>query len=158
NGTTSLSVIANANNDPTSLNYIRGLPPESASISVIAGLNGQQPAYDAFAAAYLDPSRVAEMPDYLKTTLADGTVVPIYLTSNPPLSPSDSWSTFQALPELVQHQILRDIFMLELRDAGRNQNTLDSANRPLNGGYNRGYKAIATLFPGDAWNGSVKAH
>ena len=45
---------------------------QSAAITVMAGLKGKQPSYDAFLAAYLDPANVAAMPDYLKTTLADG--------------------------------------------------------------------------------------
>ncbi|MDR0634847.1 MAG: filamentous hemagglutinin family protein [Azoarcus sp.] len=158
------------------------LPPEGASITVMAGINGAV-GYEAFASAYLDPANVAAMPDYLTTTLADGTRIPLYLVdvretrgeegelkttqrglvsfiaevTGQTLDPLAAWERFQALPELTQQVFLRRVFQQELREAGRNQNTLDARDNPINGGYNRGYAAIGTLFPGDAWKGDVTA-
>lgn len=153
---------------------IAGLPSKGANIEIIAGLNGKQPDYAAFAAAYLDPAQVASMPDYLKTTIG-GQVVPLYLTDDydaardgkqariglvsfvqsmtgeSGLTPDQAWQKFQTLPELTRQSFLRQIYMQELRSAGRDQN--DGA---VNGGYARGYAAIAALFPGDGWNGDVQ--
>src|SRR5262249_49729597 len=64
------------NNRAAPFTQILGLPEQGAAITVMAGLKGKQPSYDAFRAAYLDPANVAAMPDYLKTTLPDGTVLP----------------------------------------------------------------------------------
>ncbi len=62
-----------ANNRAKLGTQILGLPEQGAAITVMAGLKGKQPSYDAFLAAYLDPANVAVMPDYLKTTMPDGT-------------------------------------------------------------------------------------
>jgi filamentous hemagglutinin family protein len=171
-----------ANNRPIIGTQINGLPEESASITLMAGLNGKV-TYDTFAAAYLDPANVAAMPDYLKTTLPDGTTLPIYLTdltevreggetktvrrglvsfiqemTGDTLSPLDAWSRFQALPKLTQQSFLHRVYMQELRDAGRDQNEPGEGGLPKNGGYNRGYAAVAALFPGDGWKGNVSAN
>ncbi|TWT03885.1 filamentous haemagglutinin family protein [Reyranella sp. CPCC 100927] len=157
---------------------IKGLPTDGASITVLAGLNGQQPRYHAFAAAYLDPANVNAMPDYLTITGSDGKRLPIYLTdeaeerkngnthivrhglvsfvreiTGETLSPLDAWARFGMLPRLTQERFLRQVYMQELRAAGRDQNTLGRDDRPINGGYNRGYRAIDTLLPGKAWRG-----
>ncbi|WP_441240899.1 filamentous haemagglutinin family protein [Tardiphaga sp. 768_D3_N2_1] len=159
---------------------IAGLPDEGAAITVMAGLNGKQPSYAAFMAAYLDPANVAAMPDYLKTTLADGTVVPLYLTdaaetrksgsvktvrdglvsfvekiTGEKLTPLDAWTRFQALPQFTQQRFLRQVYMQELREAGADQKTPGEDGRPRNQGYNRGYAAIDKLFPGHDWKGDV---
>lgn len=169
-----------SNNRPKDFTDVIGLPDQSAAVTVIAGLKGKQPSYDAFLAAYLDPANVGKMPDYLKITLADGTLVPLYLTdafelrSSGPhkirtgivsfmqevtgemLSPLDAWSKFQALPMLVRERFVRQVYMQELRAAGDDQTTPDANGKPRNGGYNRGYAAIGTLFPGTDWAGDVR--
>jgi len=171
-----------ADNRPMPDTQIKGLPSQGASVTIMGGMNSAT-GYDAFAAAYLDPSRVAAMPDYLKAQAADGSVLPIYLTdkvetraggqqkvtrrglvsymkdmTGEDLTPLAAWARFQALPQFAQQQFLRQVYMLELREAGRNQNEPGVNDLPLNGGYNRGYAAIATLFPGDAWKGNVAAN
>ncbi len=168
-----------ANNRPVATSEIVGLPRDSAAISVLAGLNGKQPSYGALAAAYLDPANVAAMPSYLKVAV-DGVLLPIYLIdafedrggtqhkvrsgvvsfveeiSGESLSPLAAWARFQALPSLTQQRFLRQVYMQELKAAGDDQLTLDTSNRPINGGYKRGYAAIETLFPGQDWKGNVK--
>lgn len=159
---------------------IAGLPDQGASISVLAGLKGKQPSYAAFAAAYLDPANVAAMPDYLKTTLADGTVIPIYLTdasetrksgavktvrnglvsfveeiTGEKLSPLGAWTRFRTLPQFTQERFLRQVYIQELREAGSDQKTPGEDGQPRNQGYNRGYAAIDKLFPGHDWKGDV---
>jgi len=164
------------NNQGIEQTVIYGLPEEGASISLLAGLNGGDPDYDAFTAAYLDPANVGSMESWLTTT-ADSATVPIYLTdevettvdgvehktrrglvsfieglTGQTLSPLDAWAYFLTLPEPTQQQFVRQVYMQELRNAGR-----DYTGAQETGGYERGYAAIATLFPGDAWSGSVQA-
>jgi hypothetical protein len=161
-----------SNNRPIVGTDILGLPADGASIDVIAGLNGKSPDYAAFTAAYIDPANVAAMPAYLTTTV-DGQTVPLYLTDSydaerngkqtqfglvtfvanitgRKLAPIEAWAVFQTLPAFTQQRFIREVYMQELREAGRDQN-----NGLLSGGYNRGYAAIASLFPGNGWNGSV---
>jgi filamentous hemagglutinin family protein len=163
--------------DPNS--RIAGLPDTGASVTLMAGLNGQEPDYAAFAAAYLDPANLAAMPDYLKTEIG-GQSVPIYLTdlyetrpngvvklvragvtsfikdmTDEDLSPAAAWARFQSLPKPAQQRFMREVYMQELRMATRDQLTPDADGQPQNGGYNRGYAAIAKLFPGDAWKGDI---
>ncbi len=158
---------------------IKGLPDGGASIDMIAGLNGRQPDYAAVSKTYLDPSMTGTMRPYLTTTL-DGQLLPLYLTdarktladgtiketrtglvsfirqtTGETLSPLQAWEKFQSLPVLTQQRFLRQIYMQELRMGGRDQNERDANDRPLNGGYRRGYDAIAALFPGDGWKGSI---
>jgi hypothetical protein len=160
------------NNRPTVGTDILGLPADGASIDVIAGLNGKSPDYAAFIATYLDPAKVAAMPAYLTTTV-DGQTVPLYLTdayddkrdgkqirfglvsfvasvTGQTLSPTRAWTVFQTLSSFIQQRFIRQVYIEELREAGRDQN-----DRLLTGGYNRGYAAIGTLFPGSGWKGSV---
>ena len=167
-------------NRAVELSEVKGLARDGAAISVMAGLQGQQISYDAFAAAYLDPGNMAAMPDYLKATSLRGEYLPIYMMAGIDvrsatvvkiqrglqlfvaemtgelLSPLDAWSRFRSLPLLTQQRFIREAYINELRAAGDNQLTLDAEGRPLNGGYRRGYTAIETLFPGDAWKGDIK--
>jgi filamentous hemagglutinin family protein len=170
------------NNRPVAGTQIKGLPEQGAAITVMAGMNGAA-GYGAFASAYLDPSKVASMPSYLQSAGADGSVLPAYLTdlvetrpggqektvrrglvsymrdmTGETLAPPDAWTRFQALPALAQQQFIRQVYLLELREAGRDQNEPGTGGLPRNGGYNRGYAAIAALFPGDAWKGDVAAN
>jgi hypothetical protein len=57
---------------------------------------------------------------------------------------------------LVRERFVRQAYMQELRAAGDDQNEPGANGQPRNGGYNRGYAAIATLFPGSDWAGDVK--
>ncbi|WP_176721961.1 filamentous haemagglutinin family protein [Bradyrhizobium sp. LMTR 3] len=168
------------NNRPVDFSQIFGLPDEGAAITVMAGLKGKQPSYDAFLAAYLDPSNVTAMPDYLKTTLADGTIVPIYFTdayelrksgqshkirsglvsfvkgvTGETLTPQDAWARFQSLPMLTRERFVRQVYVQELREAGKDQKSPGEDGRPRNVGYNRGHAAIEKLFPGQDWKGDV---
>ncbi len=171
-----------ANNRAMPETQINGLPEQGAAITAMAGLNSAV-GYDAMARAYLDPAAVASMPDYLKTRTEDGTVLPLHLVdqlevraggqektvrrglvsymktmTGETLAPLDAWARFQQLPQLAQQQFLRQVYLLELREAGRDQNEPGTGGLPRNGGYNRGYAAIKTLFPGDSWKGDVAAN
>ncbi len=159
---------------------IKGLPDDGAATTLMAGLHGQQPAYDAFAEAYLNPANLALMPDYLKTITLTGEQVPLYYPNlieprgnqfilqrtglakfvhdmtGEWLTLNDAWIRFTTLPAVTQQRFIREAYMQELRAAGDNQVTLDIEGRPLNGGYKRGYTAIETLFPGNSWKGDIK--
>ncbi len=161
-------------NTPLFKSEIKGLPSQGASVTLMAGLNSAV-AYDAFSAAYLDPANVAKMASWLTAT--DGGVrVPLYLTdayetsvggarhvsrrglvsfvekiTGETLSPLAAWARFSTMPELMRQEFMRDVYMQELRAAGRDQNDTRET-----GGYNRGYAAIATLFPGSGWKGNVQ--
>lgn len=166
------NVSYDGNNRPALGTKVHGLPDGGASIDVIAGLNGRSPDYAAFVAAYLDPANVAVMPAHL-TTIVDGQTVPLYFTdaydgtragkqvrsglvsfiadiTGEKLPPLQAWARFRTLPALTQQRFIRQVHAQELREAGRDQN-----GGLLTGGYNRGYAAIDTLFPGRDWNGSV---
>ncbi|WP_198299047.1 filamentous haemagglutinin family protein [Bordetella genomosp. 13] len=181
NVTTRGNRMFDSNNRSRDETILKALPEQSAAITVIAGLQGSEPDYAAFMAAYLDPANVASMPGHLKAAGEDGTVLPVYLTdlvearktgdrvarrgltsfveqvTGDRLEPLAAWQRFLALPQLTQQRFLRRIYMQELRDAGRDQNQPGADGTPRNGGYNRGYDAIAKLFPGEAWNGDVWA-
>lgn len=58
-------------------------------------------------------------------------------------------TVFSALPEEQQRRIALEVFYLLLRDAGREVNRVGSS------GYDLGYAAIQSLFPGSTWQGSV---
>ncbi|MGJ7526412.1 filamentous haemagglutinin family protein [Variovorax sp. GB1P17] len=171
-----------ANNRALPNTQVKGLPERGATITAMAGLNSAV-GYDAFTRAYLDPAGVASMPDYLKARGADGTVLPIYLVdqtearaggqektvrrglvsymkdmTGETLAPLDAWARFQQLPQPAQQQFLRQVYLLELREAGRDQNEPGTGGLPRNGGYNRGYAAIKTLFAGEDWKGDVAAN
>lgn len=163
-----------SNNTPYFKSEIKGLPDQGADITLMAGINGDV-GYDAFAATYLDPANTGKMPNWL-TTDASGVRLPIYLTdatetsvggaqhvsrrglvsfvkhiTGETLSPLDAWTRFGTLPEIVRQGFLRNVYMQELRAAGRDQNDTRET-----GGYNRGYAAISALFPGNGWKGNVQ--
>lgn len=168
-----------ANNRPIPFTEILGLSDQSAAITVMAGLKGKQPSYDAFAATYLDPASVAAMPDHLKTSV-NGQLLPLYLTdafetrksgtikktrtglvsfnedmTGETLSPLEAWARFETLPQMARERFVRQVYMQELREAGIDQNEPGTGGLPRNGGYNRGYAAIEALFPGKDWKGDV---
>ncbi|MBO9356986.1 hypothetical protein GG851_23600 [Bordetella petrii] len=156
------------------------LPGQGAGITLMAGI-GQAPDYASFERAYLDPAGVGAMPGHLTTRTAGGEMLPLYLAdaverrdgqdklvrrglvsymqqmTGQELSPLQAWEQYQSLPLAARQHFLRQVFMYELRDAGRDQNAPDVRGQPANGGYERGYRAIETLFPGGGWRGDVAA-
>ena len=169
-------------NRPLPSSVINGLPAQGAGITAMAGINGEV-AYGAFADVYLNPANVAGMPAYLTQAGDDGALLPIYLTdgtemrddgtsktirrglvsyvkavTGEELAPLAAWERFQTLAQQVQQQFLRQVLLLELRDAGRDQNFPGENGLPRNGGYNRGYAAIERMFPGTGWSGNIAAN
>ena len=63
------------------------------------------------------------------------------------------WDAFQQLPTAQRNGLALDIFYLVLRDAGRDHNDPNAANGTRN--HEVGFRAIATLFPGQAQPGDI---
>lgn len=80
----------------------------------------------------------------------DGAAYLKEVSPNPasPITPA----AFAALPDDQQKLLALEIFYLVLRKAGRDHNDPDSDGF---GNYDVGKAAIAALFPGAAWNGSI---
>ena len=138
------------------------LPRGGADLLVLAG-TADGPHYDAFIAAYLDPANVATMPSYL---VSGGR--PIYLdqliafmrqaTGDALLSDAAALAAIRD-PSFADYRkiLINAVLSRELRAAGRGK--VDGLGAGL--GYERGYAAIATLYPGaerkdnTAWQGDV---
>jgi hypothetical protein len=66
-------------------------------------------------------------------------------------SADEVWQAFLALPALTQEVFVRTVLAYEIRETNR-----ANAGLPLGEqNHARGYDAIAKLFPGDNWNGSI---
>jgi filamentous hemagglutinin family protein len=117
------------------------LPGRGASIVLVAGLP-DGPDYRAFLDAYVAPGAprgrgyAAELEALLR---ASG--VPV-----DGLDPAARWAAFAALPEARREAFARQVFFLEVRDAGR---AAADPSSPTSGDYQKAYDAIATLFPKD---------
>ena len=138
------------------------LPRGGADLLVLAG-TADGPRYDAFVAAYLDPANVATMASYL---VSGGR--PIYLdqlvafmrqaTGNALLSDAAAVAALKD-PRFADYRkfLINAVLSRELRAAGRGK--VDGLDAGL--GYERGYAAIATLYPGAerkdsaGWRGDV---
>ncbi|WKA26110.1 filamentous haemagglutinin family protein [Bradyrhizobium roseum] len=130
------------------------LPRQGASLLVLAG-TADGPRYDAFIDAYLDPTKAAVRPEYLVSLVSFMRQV----TGDPNLSLEAALAAIRE-PRFADHRkfLVDKVLSRELRAAGRGQ--LDGlGDQGL--GYERGYKALATLFPGaekagkTAWQGDV---
>lgn len=153
----------------------KGLPPGGADIVILAGIK-QQPDYAGFMETYLDPAKAAAMPDYLRRTVGpQNTLLPLHFidwvderniihrglasfvlakTGNASLRTASAeviWQAFLALPALTQEIFVRNALAYEVRETNR-----ANAGLPLGEqNHARGYDAIAKLFPGDNWKGSI---
>lgn len=130
-----------------------------AGITLLAGVGAGGPAYADFASLYLDPANLADA----ERPLADqtGKVVKTYdaelaawLTDRYGWSAADgpALDTFLALSPDEQGLFARSVYFEELRQAGREYNEPDGRRF---GSYLRGRQAIATLFPGTAYDGDI---
>lgn len=116
------------------------LPEAGANITVLTG-TARQPDYAGFIERYLvdADSYRDELSTFLKRFPAAGT--------------SSDLDRFQALDEFHQREFLFEVFFTELREAG-----IAAAESDNNSEYQRGYDAIATLFPGeDPYTGDLKS-
>jgi hypothetical protein len=153
----------------------RGIATGGADINVLAGIK-QRPDYDGFATRYLDPASIASMPgDLLQIDERSGKLAPVYFfnafdarktnrqgliafvvemtgqSAYQSAPVEDVWQAFRALPTLTQEVFIRRVMTYELRETNR-----ANAGLPLpEQNHERGYSAIASLFPGDRWKGSI---
>jgi filamentous hemagglutinin family protein len=120
--------------------------PVGPQFFILAGTNGGLD-YDGFASVYLDPANASQVPR---------TYVPELRTYMEALGYSGSdaqlYAAFQALP-LPRRQVLVDrVYLEELKQTGIDYN---DASSPRYHQYDRGYEAIARLFPGKAGGGAA---
>src|SRR5262249_35927248 len=121
---------------------------EASLIAFVAGKSGQTlPIEGALQAFRQMPAATRQ--DYLlsigtwKTTRYGLDSFVTDITGQRP-APGTAWTAFGSLPELTRQRFLREVYMLELRSAGNDQETRIDGNI-LNGGYNRGYAATESL-------------
>ncbi len=123
------------------------LAETGASVSLLAGLNGNTPDYDAFIDAYL-----------LESDLYDEALLAFVATFDgaPASSKDAALDTFRGFDRQTQLVLLERVLFDELRASGR-----EAANPgDLNGDFTRGFDALVTLFPGanpDIESGEVNA-
>ncbi|WP_165187857.1 filamentous haemagglutinin family protein [Caulobacter soli] len=127
------------------------LPRESADISVLFG-TGPGVAWNAFAAAYLDPAATGtDLPSFDADLIA---AVARYRADMdkraggkgvlPSLTADQAWAAFQAMPEAQRDALAQTVFFKILAITGADYN---DPNSPFFNKYARGYQAIETLFP-----------
>jgi filamentous hemagglutinin len=131
------------------------LPTSGATMILGAGLgnNGdgslRQPAYQAFAEAYLAPNAATGAPGSYAQTLVG------YMEQIEPGAPGLGYSAavtaFEALTPAQQLPLLAQVLSDELSATGL-AHTLQGTN------YDRGYTAIDTLFPAKAANGNALSY
>jgi hypothetical protein len=130
------------------------LPRKGADLLVLAG-TADKPRYDAFIDAYLDPNVSPVHIEYFVSLMSFMRQV----TGDPNLSVEAALAEIRN-PRFEDHRkiLINYVLSRELRAAGRGQ--LDGlGDEGL--GYERGYEAIATLFPGaeqrgnTGWQGDV---
>lgn len=153
----------------------RGLKAGGADIAILAGIK-QRPDYEGFAARYLDPANMDQMPDYM--VRAGGPLnqkAPIHFfeidddrkvrhnglisfvvemtgqDSYKTATPQQVWQAFRALPALTQEVFLRRVMTYELRET----NAANAGKALAEQDHSRGYAAIDSLFPGQVWKGSI---
>ncbi|AOJ66218.1 filamentous hemagglutinin [Burkholderia ubonensis] len=143
---TGINAVGNANNP-----Y---LPHESANVNVLFGVG---PGIDtaAFVSTYIDPARsvpgvpgtapalVAFMEQY-EAGLAVDTGLVNGQPAIRPLSVTDAWTKFKALPQHVQQLFAEQVLFSVLTRVGEDYNNSAS---PYFQKYARGYEAINTMFP-----------
>lgn len=129
------------------------LPRGGADLLVLAG-TADGPQYDAFIDAYLDPTKAAVSIDYFVSLIFFMRQV----TGDPNLSAEAALAGIRD-PRFADHRkfLINAVLSRELRAAGRGK--VDGLGAGL--GYERGYAAIATLYPGaelkgnTAWQGDI---
>lgn len=110
------------------------LADTGASITALAGLNGETADYAAFAEAYVEESEtyISALMDYLET-----------LTGDRPSDAEESRAAFAALDAKQQRVFLYRVLLSEVRASAE-----EAASEEMKDDYSRGFAAIETLFPG----------
>ncbi len=135
-----LSSIGNARN--------LSLPAEGARVVIGVGL-GDSSKIDraALERVFLDPASAGDRAARYLSALA------ARLGLSDSADAATLWSAYVALPEARRAELALVAFARILRDAGRDHNDDTAAGF---GTYRDGFEAIATLFPGDAWDGDLR--
>lgn len=110
------------------------LADRGASISALAGLNGEAPDYAAFATDYVQErdSYVVALMDYIETS-----------TGRRPSNAAAARAGFAALDSKQQRVFLHRVLMTEVRLSAE-----EAASVAKKSDYSRGFAALETLFPG----------
>ncbi|HEX9242848.1 MAG TPA: filamentous hemagglutinin family protein, partial [Anaeromyxobacter sp.] len=136
--------------DPKGAQLNLALPgSRGADLYVVAGLaDGAD--YDSFAAVYLDPANRAGVPRTYLPELGK------FLRGLGVAAGSDAdrLAAFAALPRIQREIFLDGIYLTELRETGIEHN---DASSPRFQSYERGYDAVARLFPTDPASVPVEA-
>lgn len=122
------------------------LPAQSAHLTVLAGVHLQGGDYDVARQAVLE---LLSSADYA----ADLTAFVQARTGTAPANQAEALLAFTALPVEQQLLHMNRVLASELRAAGRAASTLNGAERDA--AYERGYKALAALFPEGLSGGTV---
>jgi hypothetical protein len=116
-----------------------------AGLGAAAGLESSRLDFTKFIAEFLSPDTGG-----LQSVRYLADLAPLLdLTAN---DAQGAWSKFRKLSKEQQNELALQIFYDVLRDAGRDFNNSASPNF---GTYTEGQAAIATLFPGNAWQGDI---
>lgn len=112
------------------------LPSTGASVSVLAGLNGQTPAYDAFIGKYLDGSDTYDslLIQYVQQ-VTDSAKAP---------TKAQALSLFKGFDRASQQPLLQQILFAALRSGGRSA----AAPGPTFNNFEAAFAALTTYFPG----------
>jgi hypothetical protein len=112
---------------------------------ILAGVRKGTVDYDAFAAAYLDPasSQQRAVKDYFPELRK---FMKRFDPAATAMAEADLVAAFRALPQTQRQVFLTGIYFEELRDTGIDYNNSES---PRFHSYDRGFHAVATLFPVD---------
>jgi filamentous hemagglutinin family protein len=110
------------------------LPEGGASITALAGLNGESPDYAAFAEDYVAQSDdyIAALTAYIET-----------LTGDRPANATEARAAFTALNSKQQRAFLYRVLLSEVRESAE-----EAASVEMKDDYSRGFAALETLFPG----------
>ncbi len=110
------------------------LADTGASITALAGLNGQTPDYDAFSQKYVEESEdyIATLSDYIETS-----------TGHRPANANEARAAFAAMGPKQQRAFLQRVLMAEVRASAE-----EAASVEKHDDYSRGFAALETLFPG----------
>jgi filamentous hemagglutinin len=117
------------------------LPEQGASIVLVAGLP-EDPAYDAFLAAYAGPASSGRVRSYQQAMIDFVSAE----TGSTGLDAAAAWTQFQALPIDRRSELARSLFFLELRTAGR---SASDPSGPAYRDFQTAYDAMAVMFPKD---------
>jgi len=149
------------------------LPDEGADISLLAGLNGKQPNYTAFADRYLQPApEVTDVVKYVQAITGEKNLTAeqaqtrlaqfenysaeliTYVKRESGLADviaAQALTLFEQYSPAKQRAFIEGIFFAELRASGRSAAQVGNGNAD----FSRGFTALQTLYPGSNPNAAT---